>query len=931
MVFIVIIVLSLIATYLLYSSGFLDSLKLVFKKPLDKSIYEGQSLLPGMLGSYPSDSIDVYDSKKIVVIPMDGAVNTLIESFKSNANAVYNEFKNNRNSVKYKEYIFDDYKLELLRRNDSLSTDQLNKYLSIRNTIVKDINNIFNYYLDKVKFDEERSYFTIKKEILNKEGTSLLINVSKIDSITNYALSNTSIPGNIIVLIKYKLDPNSQNIIDNIAMLAGYNYTTVLEILEQVLIREPLQSLTLLGVSNTPKVYTNSDVKSTVPGFWTQVYYAFKSNNMDNFLIDLIRSSFMTEHLYQTVLSTIIATLKNNKIMDAMNNILNLCKQSDSKIIRSFPFYYTHALLMDAIDENRLLLRNKQMIDAPSISGDLVGMTNIEYYYNLEINFPVTLQKLDVINGSSSVINIDYIDPIYPILSEDYMINDYLSFPNIKHCGVYYNITNEILDERTGYILIINTSAIKELILSGLTIYGSIQTGTSVDYQDISNTLIDKNIFLNNTLIKLEAGTYTNNTYASNPNDNGLVNSNWLNSNQIRIPASACIKIKVVKTAISTLYKYLRIYGVLIPFNTKPVSDFLTIRVIQDRITMQSSRESIFSFKNIPKNMPNILCAFDAPIYSDASLAVAGGISPANADTFTIVPRALIADGSNINLFKFTIVSSNLTTSYSSKIRTALFTSNSNGYSLASSIPADFNISNALYADRIRDPDAYAGKTITIKFTNTHASNVYTLYSVMLLGDISSTLPQNKASGAVDYVADDNVIYRPYIKCNIENTTTAVSTDAINTVIDPNNLNISSNPNIDPSSSLVIKPTYSTIDPTSVNYLTMKALYLKIGSLTVPSTFSISITTKTNNTEKILTYTNTATTQLQAADSNNLNTYQLLLLFDIPTPSSASFTILPKYTKDSFSILPNYDRFQDDPYNQYYNPISELVQYPLHY
>ena len=239
---IVVILLILIASYLLYTSGALkkiDFKKIFSKKDTEEDInaYELDEILPGMLGSDPSDEIDVYDSKKPVILPMDGAINVLLDSFKNNANQVYMDFKNNLNSQSYKSYIFDDYKIELLRRSGFLDEKQNISYNTIRNTIVKDINNIFTYYLDKIKYNEDKNYFTLRREILSKDGFSLNLDEREINSVTNYVLSNTKIPGNILLLLKYKINQVAQNLIDQVVMLSGFNYTTVLETLEQVLVR----------------------------------------------------------------------------------------------------------------------------------------------------------------------------------------------------------------------------------------------------------------------------------------------------------------------------------------------------------------------------------------------------------------------------------------------------------------------------------------------------------------------------------------------------------------------------------------------------------------------------------------------------------------------------------------------------------------------
>jgi hypothetical protein len=94
------------------------------------------------------------------------------------------------------------------------------------------------------------------------------------------------------------------------------------------------------------------------------------------------------------------------------------------------------------------------------------AVTNIESYRALEANFPLAIQKLDIESISVNK-DIDYKIPSYPILSDDYVINNYLSFPNIKHRGYYlYRIQNN--PDLAGGIIVTNTAPLYDLIITNL-------------------------------------------------------------------------------------------------------------------------------------------------------------------------------------------------------------------------------------------------------------------------------------------------------------------------------------------------------------------------------------------------------------------------------------------------------------------------------
>lgn len=925
MVFIIIIVLSLIATYLLITSGVIKDLKW-FKKNEDEvdEVYEIEELLPGMLGSAPSDDIDVYDARKPITIPMEGAINTLIESFKDNANTVYKDFKENRNSAKYKEYIFDDYKLELLRRNDTLSEEQLNKYFTIRNTVVKDINDLFTYYLDKVKYSEDRSYFTLRREILNSTGTGLILSEQNLDAIANYVLSNTKIPGAIILLIKYKVSAPAQELLDQIVMLAGYNYTTVLETLEQVLIREPLPGLSILGVVNSSSSITSSGVTTVRQGFWTQVFYIFKSNNIDNFLIALIRLSFMTEQVYRAILATVVSNLRKPKLTEAMNVMVKMCRESPSRLIKTFPYNFTHALIVDAINENRFMLRANKSINIEQVDRENEGISNIEFYSNLESNFPVIVQNIAV-GVSNENREFNYENPFYPILSDDYMVNNYLSFPNIRHRGVLLDRTSAVTAGNSGYIMITNIASV-DLTIGGIIIYATLQNGfITDDYRDISLTVADTNIVNNQAVITIESGRYT--APASWTDANIEPTTNWLSGSNITIPAAKSIRIMATKQTPVTGggIRYVRIFAVLIPFVTKPISDFLKVSIVHDK--NETNRFNHYQFINIPKDMPNVLITFDS-VYSIAN--------PANAvaDTFKIFNDNLTT-GTHTRSSVTTVSGNILTLSTTTgQAAASLFTVSSGVASITSGLTLT-SVRGLITDSRLfHASDPNKGKSayrIRIKNTNTNPSPII-IKKIIVFGNTSSDpLTFGTDIPLAGYIADENILFRDtQITAFTMNTAeTAIETTGLtNIIVDFNNqsIPIDNSFTLDSGKSLFIEPTTALTTFSSSRYVCMRAMYIEFsGSNLTNLTFSI-IKLNQDGNNKIAT---------NASNANLWGDSALFMVFNTIDGASAysPFSILPNYKQDNFSTLPNYmeSKFQSDYYDQYYNPVSELVQYPSNF
>ena len=917
-----IIILLIIATYMFFASGGLNKYNWYKEYKGTENVYN-DNIEYGMIGSPPSDRLDVYDSSKPISIPMEGAINSLIESFKENANIVYSDFSSNRNSTKYKEYVFDDYKLEILRRSNSLSEEQLNKYTNIRNTVVRDINNIFTYSLDKIKYDENKSYFIIKKEILSLDGKNLILTNSDVDNITNYVLSGTKIPGDIIILIKYKLNPSAQDLLDQIVMLAGYNYTTVLEILEHVLVREPLPGISILGVVNSPSS-TSIDGNTLIKqGFWTQVYYAFKSSNINNYLVALIKLSYMNEIIYRAVLGSTVSSLQNPKFTEAMNDIVDKCKESTSKIIRTFPYNFTHALLTDAIDENHHMLKINSTINNARINNEKLGISNIDKYSNLEYNFPVSIQNIQV-GPFSSTKEFDYITPIYPILSDAYMINDYLSFPNIKHRGIYLDRTSDIPASTSGYIMITNTSSL-DLTITGLIIYATLQNGfITDDYRDISLNLVDQNIIFNSAIITIESGRYIGDTF-TDPVD--AITNNWLMVSPIIIPSGKSIRIRATKQSTVIGSKYLRIYSILIPFgDIKPLSNFLQISVVSDSISGSNKKVSQYQFKNIPKEMSNILCTFDSTY----------DISPTSVvtDTFKIFNDHLsnnfnrfIVTGANGSALLITASMNQTKSTILTSTQSSVYTNPTSGIVSSTGLVTD----TRLYSES--NPNSNRS-SYRLKFKNTNTGNnpIY-INKIITFGDVSASNNFGSNIGLGGIIADDNILLRNTIinAFTMSDDEGSINPNYINNIIvDPNYQTISSESayKLEAGKSLYIEPTVSLFTSAANRYVCVRAVYVEFsGTNKEALTFSI-INLNPNNNNKIAS-TDSTMSSLWSTGS----VFMVLNPIGESATKYSSFSVLPNYKQSGFNVLPNYreDNFQVEYYDNYYNPISELSQYPYNY
>jgi hypothetical protein len=305
---------------------------LLYKFYSYKSIDEYDKLESGMIGSFPSNTLNVYDSNKPIILPMENSINELIESFKENGVSFYKSLKNNKNSKKYKYYLTDDYKIQLLLGSNKLNDTQIYKYYETKNYISHNINELFNYHLDKIKYDKDNDYSYVKNWLQDTNTTGQYLAY-----VVSYVLSTTDIPSNIIILLKYKLSDRAKELLNQIITLFQYNYTDVLDALSYVL---------------SPLFHYSSDRTHPDYPFWLNVYTEFTNNNITSYIIDLIKSSYMSEDIYYSIISAFISSSLDTGLTTAIKNMSYKCITSDFTIINTFPYNFTYILLLDAINEN---------------------------------------------------------------------------------------------------------------------------------------------------------------------------------------------------------------------------------------------------------------------------------------------------------------------------------------------------------------------------------------------------------------------------------------------------------------------------------------------------------------------------------------------------------------------------------------------------
>jgi hypothetical protein len=321
--------------------------------------------LPGSLGSPPSDYINSYDSNTPIIIPTDPE--SLILEFINHGNSVFEDFKNNINSEHYKHYVFADYKLNFMKNNNMLTTDQITKYNTNRLSITKGIENIFNYYLDIIKYNSSKSYKILKRRIVNNIGTNLLVNMEDIDDITARVINVTNIPEIVLQILYNKSSAESKKLLEQVLSMSGDNYFKTMTVLYIVLLTPPSETFTILGRTNATTIEVENGVNVNKLGIWTRLYDNLHSDKITSILIDIIRVSLMTEKVYYAIIKTFIKLTRDPVIEKTIMQIVQHCHNSLYNIISMFKYQFTYILILDAIAENEAIIQRYGIINVQNL------------------------------------------------------------------------------------------------------------------------------------------------------------------------------------------------------------------------------------------------------------------------------------------------------------------------------------------------------------------------------------------------------------------------------------------------------------------------------------------------------------------------------------------------------------------------------------
>lgn len=308
----ILVILLLIIIYLSITSGLIDTLRSTFIKvdKKDDSMNDKLLILPGMFGSLPDDKIiDVYDSNTLVILD---DIDSILNSYQISSKNVLQDFIKNRNSIYYKTYAFNDYKLYFLKEHNKLSDDQIYKYLYIHDGINKNIKDLIDSFINEIKLDGSVSYSSIQN-IINKD---ILINT------INYVFQEKDISMDILSMLNKKLDVNAQQILKDLYIANSNNSYLALYNLKEELLKK-----------NEP------------------IYTTFLNNNIDHSFITLFISSFLTEKIYYSMISDIIHYVKNLTFTENVKKIIILCKQSRFRLIYQFPYRFSYKIIIDSISK----------------------------------------------------------------------------------------------------------------------------------------------------------------------------------------------------------------------------------------------------------------------------------------------------------------------------------------------------------------------------------------------------------------------------------------------------------------------------------------------------------------------------------------------------------------------------------------------------
>lgn len=922
----VIIALIILAVYLFITSGIITDIGEKEKNNIDT--YEDK-LLPGMLGSSPSDEVISYDDSKIIKLPTtEEKINNLLNLYKFSATTVYNDFSKNRNSTSYKTYIFYKYLLNLLYQNNKLTQTQITKFIEINNSISKKINEIIKIHLDDIKFTNYENFLLFQREIFDSSTNTFIITEKQIEDITNYVLSTTTIPNQIIFMLKYKLKESDRDIIDQLLDFSNYEYIDLLKTLEEVVVKEPVNGATYLNVKNDPTNIVDNNNNFVTSGFWSRVYYIFKNNNIDSFLISNIKLSFMSEEIYKIIIYAILSSIQNIKLIKSINNLINSCSSSKFTIIKNFPFNFTHSLIMDYINEKTLLMKIKKEFIYEQSDKLFTNVFDINNYLNIKYNFPVFLQNINVIN-SDATNSIDYsTDSNYHIIDSDNVINNNLFLPNINHKGIYFDRTDKVSNDNSGYIVITNTSTV-DLKIENIIIHARKQKSfIEDDIINITHTISDSSIIDGAIEFKLGTYNYTNKVIDGT---HLTITDKWLHSEIITLLPGTSIIISATKISSIIGQRYLRIMSIFISFAVKPSIDFLTISVVQDNSSTKTP--NTFSFSKIPIHMNNLLFLFDSKysILTPATLLTANKTSKILNDNLASTFSTIIIDN---------------TQSDSSKL---LLSSNSNAASAKSnyissgvlSAPTIGNISGLLTDTQffsMNPNNNHNSYRIKLKNNSTTIGNNIVIKKMILFGDIQG----NNSNTAVNSIS--NILYDDYVlmRNNINVFTMNDKENEFDKLINPSFIIDTDNIVTTPDSYYIIEPGKSVfIEPNNIinismaeRYIIVRGMYLEVNKMTNTtielsliklSPYSPNMIAAVNNNDIL---TGTSKNEILWTTNNNY------MIYFNPINSTSTkyspFVSSPEYVKNIYEKIESPSYNNDNPYH-YYNDMSEMIPFSHHF
>jgi hypothetical protein len=960
MIFAIIVFLSLVAGYLLVASGTFSKTIVNPNKdfPILGEDEDPDGLKPGMFGSKPSNEIDAFDNDKLVTIPSLPGIDALINTFKDDANQVYSDFQKNKNSAKYKSFQTNLYRIDFLQRTGNLSATQLGSFNKIKNTIVYDIENLLNYHLDLIKYDNTRSYYKFRRHIIDDTGTKVTFDVSDIYQILSYILQGTNLPGRIIILLKHKLDLNAQDILEDISMAVGYNYYRILEILSTVLVREPQEGTPIVDISNLANI-RNGVIHR---GFWTDVYQNFIANNINNIFIDILRESFVSERVYKAILATIISYMQNVYITEAINNLVYGCKTSGYKLIRDFPFRFSFELLKNAIKENEELIAKHGKINLGQLDKEFVhgrGVENIQVHQNIALNFPVIVQKLTTIIENDEVDFTNNMEVVtYPILTDDYVINNYLSFPKLTTSGIYFDRRSDYPTGNVkGCILIENTHSTSDITISGLAIYAVGETNYLINSNiPMEEAFVDNNVIFMSDIITVGRYTYNPNATCGSVTSPAClttrmtflqdVTTEWKTGNDIILRVGQCLKISatpISSTTGSTILNYVRIFGLLIPIIPPKVGDYLRVSVIPDSVKFI---KYTYNYNNIPSKLWNTMVMFD----SDYKVSYAGDILSVSRSSDTFVVVNSLNKTNKINIIKIAGSDSNGAISTETPVLSGIdstLVGTSTGAGGTISTNTRFTANGILSDTTAKRFSASLTDKYSYSFAirNTNNDRVLTIKKIIVFGNATYTddlfidgdlyggpsgYTMKPRINPANFLSDGNVLMRG----SHVNAYTLVSSQEIggtynNVIYDNLNRNLDNFELRSPgtNSTLYVEPVIipsNTNDRTksaNTRYTNIYAIYIEFGFIV--KDFEIHL------------FKFEGEKRVQTATLKNIptlvNDATLGYLFIIDTLTNfvqmAPFSVFPDNIRkeESFSVIPTYG------YDNFYDPISELIQSPDYY